>query len=159
MDREAKTVDGILFETREDATIAKYEKDDIIKSIQHLNLKSEEGLIEAKKIISHKVYKTKIASEITKEIEGEIQRIYNSIIKKASEYDEVKITIVLGIVGTIVIPIVYLLFFAYSGFIVQLIIAVLFMTSIGAVYVGLKEMIEVKKAISKVKKLKSEGKI
>lgn len=159
MDREAKTVDGILFETREDATIAKLEKDDIIKSIQHLNLKSEEGLIDAKKIISHKVYKTKIGSEFIKEIEAEIQSIYTSIVKKASEYDEAKSTIVIGIVGTIVIPIVYLLFFLYSGFIIQIIIAFLFIFSVGCVFGGLKEMVEIKKAIAKVKKLRSEGKI
>ena len=90
IDEQSRTVKNILFDTQEEANLAKEEESQLELIIQNLDLNSETSLIKTKREIQSKSFKTRIVNIYLDMINDNLNKIYESVIEESKAYDKQK---------------------------------------------------------------------
>ncbi len=158
-DKEERTVGNLLFETREEATLAKEDKEKLEEIITGLDVENEKSLMKAKKQIESSSFKTKIVDTYINKINQHIQNIHSETIDEAEEYEENKESFKSMLLGSIVIFPLGIYFFGRVGTLLKIVIGIFLLGAVGAVFEELKKVRKSKKAIKQLKKLQKSGRI
>ena len=90
IDEQSRTVKNILFDTQEEANLAKEEVSQLELIIQNLDLNNETSLIKTKREIQSKSFKTSIVNIYLDMINENLNKIYESVIEESKAYDKQK---------------------------------------------------------------------
>ncbi|WP_236873879.1 hypothetical protein [Clostridioides difficile] len=158
-DIEARTVDNILFETREKANLARQEKLDIESIIKNLDENNEENLVNIKKEIESRNFKTEIANLYIDRINNHIKNLYSDTINEAEQYEDNKTNFKSTLIGSAFIVPLGIYFFGNVGIILKIVIGIFLLSAVSALFESYKKLKVSKYSLKQLKKLKKSGKI
>lgn len=154
IDVNERTVEDILFETREEANLAKDENLKLQQIVSGMDMKNEESLEKAKKQIESASFKTEVVEVYLGRINSSIEIIHSQRIAKNREHKENRESFKSMLLGAVVIIPLGMYFFGKVGTILKIIIGIFLLGSVVAVFEEYKKMIASGKAVNKSSKMK-----
>ncbi|HBF6040152.1 TPA: hypothetical protein ACKO2U_002057 [Clostridioides difficile] len=159
IDTQSKMVGDILFETREKANLARQEKLDIESIIKNLDENNEENLVNIKKEIESRNFKTEIADLYIDRINNHIKNLYSDTINEAEQYEDNKTNFKSMLIGSAFIVPLGIYFFGNVGIILKIVIGIFLLSAVSALFESYKKLKASKYSLKQLKKLKKSGKI
>ncbi|WOW18616.1 hypothetical protein RHN74_02620 [Clostridioides difficile] len=159
IDTQSKMVGDILFETREKANLARQEKLDIESIIKNLDENNEENLVNIKKEIESRNFKTEIADLYIDRINNHIKNLYSDTINEAEQYEDNKTNFKSMLIGSAFIVPLGIYFFGNVGIILKIVIGIFLLSAVSALFESYKKLKASKYSLKQLKKLKKSGEI
>lgn len=154
IDEQKRTVDNTLFETVEEANLAKEDKEILDKIMKTVNKYDAVSLKRAKEKIKENSFKTKLADKYLSEIEECIVKIYESNLDEANQYETNKQEFQKNLLRSIIYFIIGIPLFGSVGTVLKIVIAILLLNSALNTYDNFNKLTSSKKAIGKINKIK-----
>ena len=159
IDEQSRTVKNIIFDTQEDADLARKEEYQLELIIKNLDLNSEKSLIKTKREIQSKSFKTNIVNIYLDMINDNLNKIYESVIEESKAYDKKKSEFKSLITGFIFFIVVGLFLLPIVGGIFKLIIIFFLVCSLISIKKEHKKLKKMKKAKNRVNELQNAGEL
>ena len=153
IDVEKRTVDNILFKTREEANLAREEKIKAEKIYNSININDIKSLMNAKKQFTENVFSTEIVDKYKYMIDKYIQNIYDLNIKTAKEHYKNKKELRSDLLSLLVVVFISIFLFTNVGTFFKFIIVLFLFGGITSYFESLKKVRESKKSLKKIKKI------
>ncbi|MGL6106860.1 hypothetical protein [Romboutsia sp.] len=159
IDIKERTVEDLLFETREEANLAREEKSILDEITNEIDVENEKSLIKAKKQIESNSFNTEIVNIYIDRINQHMKDIYSETIDEADEHEENKDSFKSMLIGSAIMIPLGLYFFGRVGTLLKIIIGIFLLGAVVSVFEEYKKLSKSKKAIKQVKKLQKSGRI
>ncbi|MDU1454499.1 MAG: lysozyme inhibitor LprI family protein [Paeniclostridium sordellii] len=154
IDEKERTVEGILFETREEANLAKDDNFKLKQILIDIDTKNENSLEKAKKQIESGSFKPELVEIYLDRIKSSIESIRSQKLAKNIEHKKNKESFKSMLLCAVVIISLGMYFFGKVGIIMKIIIGIFLLGSVVAVFEEYKKMRVSGKVINKSSKMK-----